>query len=128
MCWTRWSEISSVEDAVMAIQAERLRELLRWRDYLPHLVEAVKSVLGGEVRVYIVGSAVEGKLTVDSDVDILVVVRQTPRAGLERARIIDEIWRIMESRGVPWWYPFEIQLLTEEELRMLEKGRLVGVL
>jgi len=120
--------MSSAEDIVMAIQAERLRELLKWREYIPHLVEAVKRVLGEEARVYIVGSAVEGRLTVDSDIDVLVVVKQTPRSGLERARVIDELWRLMESKGVPWWYPFEIQLLTEEELKILEKGRMLRVL
>jgi len=53
---------------------------------------------------------------------------QTPRSGLERARVIDELWRLMEGRRVPWLYPFEIHLLTEEELKILEKDRMLRVL
>jgi len=114
------------EDTILRIQAERLSELLKWRQYLPILVEAVKSVLR-DAEVYLTGSAVEGGLTVDSDIDVLVVVKHVPRSGLERARILDEIWRIMESRGVPWWYPFEIHLLSYEEFRILEKKSTVRV-
>jgi len=114
------------EDTVLRIQAERLSELLKWRQYLPILVEAVKSVLR-DAEVYLTGSAIEGGLTVDSDIDVLVVVKHVPRSGFERARILDEIWRIMESRGVPWWYPFEIHLLSDEEFRILEKKSIVRV-
>lgn len=111
----------SLADIIVKIQAERLKELLGWRRYLPYLVEAVKQVFGEEAEIYVIGSAVEGKLTVDSDIDVLVVVRELPRSGLERARIIDRVWRIMEGKGVPWWYPFEIHLVTRRDLEILEE-------
>jgi len=114
------------EEEVLRVQAWRLSELLKWRQYLPILVEAVKSVLG-DAEVYLTGSALEGRLTVDSDIDVIVVVKRAPRSGLERARVLDEIWRIMESRGVPWWYPFEILLLSEDEFRILEKGGIARI-
>jgi hypothetical protein len=44
------------EKLIIEIQARRLRELLRWRSYLPILVEAVKRVLGEDVEVYVFGS------------------------------------------------------------------------
>jgi len=119
--------LSSARDVALRVQVEKLRELLRWRDYLPHLVEAVKRVLGEEARIYLTGSAVENRLTVDSDVDVWVVSRNIPRSALERAKVLDEIWRIMESLGVPWWYPFELLLLTEEELEILDKSKLVRI-
>lgn len=101
--------------------ARRLRELLRWRAYLPALLEAVGEVFGG-VEVYVFGSAVEGRLTASSYVDVAVVLPEVPRSGLERARLLGEVWRRMEERGVPPWYPFEIHLVTGEELERLRRG------
>jgi len=96
------------------------------REYIPHLVEAIKSVLGGRVKAYITGPAMEGRLTVDSDID---VDRDggAPRSGLERAKMVDRIWRIMEDRGAPWWHPFEILLMTEDELKILEEPKLLRI-
>jgi hypothetical protein len=34
----------------------------------------------------------------------------------------------MEEGGVPWWYPFEIHLLTKEELPLLGGAKLVRTL
>jgi hypothetical protein len=35
---------------------------------------------------------------------------------------------VIEEKGVPWWYPFEIHLLTKEELSFLEGAKLVRIL
>jgi len=40
------------------------------REYIPHLVEAIKSVLGDRAKTHITGSAIEGRLAVDSDIDV----------------------------------------------------------
>jgi len=69
------------------------------REYIPHLVEAIKSVLGDRVKAHITGPAVEGRLMVNSDIDV-DRGEGAPRSGLERAWIVDRIRRIMESRGV----------------------------
>jgi len=113
------------EKLIIEIQARRLRELLRWRSYLPILVEAVKRVLGEDVEVYVFGSAVEGRLTIDSDIDVAVVVEELPGSASRRVEILDMIWRIMKDKGVPWWYPFEIHLMTREELKLLREVKLV---
>ncbi|MEM1631012.1 MAG: nucleotidyltransferase domain-containing protein, partial [Thermofilum sp.] len=64
--------MSSVsEDTALAVQTWRLKMLLEWRKHLPTLAEAAKEAFG-EAEVYIFGSAVEGKLTADSDIDVLV--------------------------------------------------------
>ena len=114
-------------DLAVRIQASRLRELLKWRKYLRILVESARGVFGNNVEVYVFGSAVEGKLTANSDVDIAIVVEEVPRSGLERARLVDRLWRTMEPNGVPWWYPFEIHLLTREELRLLKGAKLIDI-
>ncbi len=86
------------------------------------MIEAVEKVLGRDVEVYVFGSAIEGKLTADSDVDVAIVLPQVPSSGAERAKVIDRIFRYMEERGVPWWYPFEIHLVTREEMEILKRG------
>jgi len=125
----RWKEVpSEVRDLAVEVQVWRLRELLRWREYLEALVRSARELFGEGVEVYVFGSAAEGKLTVDSDIDVALVIGEVPRSGLERARLIDRLWEMMESRGVPWWYPFEIHLLTREELALLRGAKLLRVL
>jgi hypothetical protein len=57
---------------------------------------------------------------------VAVVLPEVPVSGLERARLVNRILEVAESRGVPWWYPFEIHLVTRDRLSMLE-ARLVEV-
>jgi len=113
------------EKLIIEIQTRRLRKLLRWRSYLPILVEAVKSVLGEDVEVYVFGSAVESRLTIDSDIDVAVVVEELPGSASRRVGMLNRIWRIMEDNGVPWWYPFEIHLMTRKELKLLREVKFV---
>ncbi|MCC6053895.1 MAG: nucleotidyltransferase domain-containing protein [Thermosphaera sp.] len=111
-------------DLAVKMQAWRLRELLKWREYVKALVESAIEVFGGDIEIYLFGSVLEGRLTVDSDIDVAVVLREVPKRGLERARLLDALWRGMEFRGVPWWYPFEIHLVTQEELTLLKETKL----
>jgi hypothetical protein len=69
--------------------------------------------------------SVEGRLTIDSDIDVAVVVEELPGSASRRVEILDMIWRIMKDKGVPWWYPFEIHLMTREELKLLREVKLV---
>lgn len=109
----------------MKIRVEVLRELLKWRSYIPILIETVKKVLDENAGVYVTGSAIDDRLTVDSDIDVLVVVDKIPEKGLERAKIIDRVWAYMEKKGISWWYPFEIHLITRNELEKFAKmGRI----
>ena len=43
------------EDIAIEIQTWKLRELLKWRDYLEILIEAVKTVFGEGAEVYVFG-------------------------------------------------------------------------
>jgi predicted nucleotidyltransferase len=115
-------------DKVIELQAWRLRELLKWREYIKILIEAVKEVFGKDVEVYIFGSAAENRLTVDSDIDVAIVVKEVPKSGIERAELLDKLWRAMEARGVPWWYPFEIHIMTKEELSLLREAKFIKML
>ena len=92
------------------------------------VVEAVKEVFGKDVEVYVFGSAVENKLTVDSDIDVAIVVKEVPRSGIERAKLLDRLWMAVEVRGVLWWYPFEMRIMAKEELVLLREAKFVRIL
>ena len=110
-----------ISEVAIRVLSRRLREVLRWREYLPAVVKAVEGVLG-DVDVYVFGSAVEGGLTASSDVDVAVVIDRVPESAMGRARIVSRVWEVLEREGVPWWYPLEIHLMTEEELERLRRG------
>jgi len=112
---------SVISEVAIRVLSRRLREVLRWREYLPAVVKAVEGVLG-DVDVYVFGSAVEGGLTASSDVDVAVVIDRVPESAMGRARIVSRVWEVLEREGVPWWYPLEIHLMTEEELERLRRG------
>jgi predicted nucleotidyltransferase len=115
-------------DLIIKIQTYRLKELLKWREYLNILVEAVKKVFDEKAEVYVFGSAVEDRLTVESDIDVAIVIEKVPEKSADRIKLLNKIWSYMEERGVPWWYPFEIHLVTRRELMMLRGSRFIKIL
>jgi predicted nucleotidyltransferase len=89
--------------------------------YLRMLREAVKAVakavhdLDPLAEVYLIGGAAEGRLTVLSDVDVLVVIKR----GLD-TESLNEFRRAIYARAVdvynlPWDCPVEIHIMTGEE-------------
>ncbi|MEM0049650.1 MAG: nucleotidyltransferase domain-containing protein [Candidatus Bathyarchaeia archaeon] len=81
---------------------ERFKSLLKWREQLPELLEAVKSVLP-DAEVYIFGSALRSELTANSDVDVLVVTDKA--AGPQRhqlAAAIEEKLKTPSSSKYTW--------------------------
>jgi len=115
-------------DLIIKIQTYRLKELLKWREYLNILVEAVKKVFDEKAEIYVFGSAVEDRLTVESDIDVAIVIEKVPEKSADRIKLLNKIWSYMEERGVPWWYPFEIHLVTRRELMMLRGSRFIKIL
>jgi predicted nucleotidyltransferase len=79
------------EDLAIDVQTWKLGELLKWREYLGVLVEAVRAVSGEGAEVYVFGSAVEGRLTVNSDVDVAVVLRELPKTSREKSRLLSRL-------------------------------------
>ena len=87
---------------------ERFKSLLRWRDQLPELLEAVRSVLP-DAEVYVFGSALRSRLTANSDVDILVVSDEA--TGSQRHKLAVAIEEKLRNTFI-----FEIHLTTKEKL------------
>jgi aminoglycoside 9-adenylyltransferase len=100
-------------------------------------LKIIKNVLGSTiVGVYLYGSAVNGGLRINSDVDILVIVNQ-PLTPLHRRKLLDgmmivsgrmgnrplEITIINKDDIVPWKYPPKKEFTYGEWLRdEFEKG------
>jgi aminoglycoside 9-adenylyltransferase len=101
--------------------------------------DTVLKVLGSAVvGVYLFGSAVLGGLRVNSDVDVLVVVNQSP-TKVTRKELVGRLMKISGRQGVrplevtiinlidvvPWQYPPKSEFLYGEWLRNeFEQGQI----
>ena len=84
---------------------------------MPGVARAARDILGPETVVYVVGGAAEDRLTVLSDIDVVVVSPRVPRDPVERRRVaLDIRERAVDAYGVPWDYPLDLHLYTPEEL------------
>ena len=93
---------------------ERYLKLLRWKEYLPLLKKAVEKALP-EAEAYVYGSAVEGKLTAKSDIDVMLVLNEVPKSPLERAKITARIREELEELGFYDHYLFEFHFVRKGE-------------
>ncbi len=95
---------------------ETYLRLRRWRRYVPAVARAARDLLGPDTRVYVVGGAAEGRLTVLSDIDIVIVSRNVPRDERRKLHLkLDIRDRAVTLYGLPWDYPVDIHLYNEEE-------------
>ncbi len=85
-----------------------------WREAVRAITAAVRD-MGLEADVYVIGGAAEGRLTVVSDIDILICIKneEIERRGLA-GRIL---WRAIDKFGLPWDYPVEIHIVSALECR-----------
>jgi len=96
----------------------RFEHLRRWREYALKVAKAARDVLG-DVRVYVIGGVAEGKTTVLSDIDILIVAENIPR---DKKRLYVEILeRAIDAYGLPWDAPVELHIVEERDLERYMK-------
>ena len=96
---------------------ERYLKLKRWMDYVDVIVKACKDVLTDRcLHIYVVGGAAEDRLTVLSDIDVIVVIDDPSYKNLEN---IIAIKRRAEELGLPVDIPLDVKLSTEEEFKEL---------
>ena len=92
----------------------RFEHLRRWRDYALRVAKAARDVLG-DVRVYVVGGVAEGRTTVLSDIDILIVAKEISR---DKKRLYVEILeRAIDAYKLPWDAPVELHIVDEDGAR-----------
>lgn len=97
------------------LAVERLKLLKKWRELSSLVARAAREVIRDSlVAVYVVGSVVEDKVTVYSDIDIAVIVKDAKYKSIDT--IIDIKLRA-EELGLPLEAPVDIKVLTEEEFK-----------
>ena len=87
------------------------QHLRRWREYASKVARAAADLVPG-ARVYVVGGVAEGRVTVLSDIDILVVV---PRGARRRGLYVEILSRAMDEYGLPFDAPVELHIVEEGE-------------
>ncbi|MGC8933393.1 MAG: nucleotidyltransferase domain-containing protein [Candidatus Methanodesulfokora sp.] len=89
------------------------------------LAKAAKRILPCS-KVYAFGGAAEDRLTVLSDIDVLIV---TSKKITDSERGIKaEILRVAEDLGFPWYYPIDIHIACTEDLENYRKhGKLIEI-
>lgn len=92
---------------------EKFKNLLRWRDHLPELLEETKKVLP-DAEVYIFGSALRNELVANSDIDVLIVSDRA--SGWQRHKLAVAIEERLKTPFI-----FEIHLITKEKLAWYKK-------
>jgi predicted nucleotidyltransferase len=115
----------------------------RDRTQIDQVIAVVRSILGdAAISAYLYGSAVHGGLRPESDIDVLVVIRQ-PTTSVEKRKIIDgllpisgrhatraparsiELTIVVGSEVRPWRYPPLLDLQYGDWLRQeFERGDL----
>ncbi len=95
--------------------------LRRWREYAEKVAKAAEEVAPGS-RVYVIGGVAEGRVTVLSDIDVLVVV---PGGRVDKRRLAREILeKAIRDHGLPWDAPVEVHVALEDEEGLYEGRRI----
>jgi len=103
-----------------------LRVIAKWRRDVKLISEAVKEACPS-AEVYITGGAAENRLTVTSDIDVLVVLPYKPSFA-ESVELRVKILEKAEELGLPPYAPVELHIIGREELESyLKKGKVILV-
>jgi predicted nucleotidyltransferase len=104
------------------LMLETYSRLRRWRLYIPAVAKAARDLLGPNTKVYVAGGAAENRLTVLSDIDVVIVSDKIPGNEKAKLRLRLDIRDLAVSRyGLPWDYPVDIHLYNTEEFREARK-------
>lgn len=96
---------------------ERYEILKKWRVWAELVAKACLEVLGGECRgVYVVGGAAEDRLTVLSDIDVVIVVDNAKHASLDT---ILAVKKKASELGLSDEVPLDLKILVQEEFTRL---------
>ncbi|MGC9105448.1 MAG: nucleotidyltransferase domain-containing protein [Thermoprotei archaeon] len=94
----------------------RFSHLRRWREYAEKVAKAVKD-LEPDAEVYVIGGVAEDRITVLSDIDILVVVKRELSPRERRNLMRDVLVRAMDVYGLPFDAPVELHVVGEGSAR-----------
>lgn len=96
------------------------QHLSRWREYALKVARAAKDIVP-DAKVYVIGGVAENRVTVLSDIDILIVVpgNRGDRGELT-VRILE---RAIDVYGLPWDAPVELHIAFGDEEKMYKGVR-----
>ena len=89
--------------------------LRRWREYAEKVSKAVRDLIP-DAKVYVIGGVAEERTTIYSDIDILIVIKNTD-STTQRKLLIDILERAIDTYGLPWDAPVELHIVSEERAR-----------
>ncbi len=92
---------------------QRFQHLKKWREYAESIARAVSDI-APDSKVYVIGGVGEERITVLSDIDILII---TPRENLANKRklYIQVLTKAIDQYGLPWDAPIELHITSMEE-------------
>jgi len=90
----------------------RLKILRNWREYVSIIVRAVEKVCPS-AEVYLIGGAAENRLTLLSDIDLLIVLMHEPDHD-EVIKLKTEIFEKAEELGLPPYAPIELHITSPQ--------------
>jgi len=100
-----------------------VKHLKKWREYAEKIAKAAKDIVP-EAKVYVIGGAAEKRLTVLSDIDILIVV---PKKSMRKNLRVDILEKAINTYQLPWDAPVEIHIV-EEKGNSMYKGKKIPIL
>jgi len=101
--------------------------LRRWWEYAERMVRAAKDLPPG-AEVYVIGGVAEGKVTVLSDIDVLIAVPGRTLSSEELKRLlVDILLRAVDLYRLPWDAPVEVHVADARTLRLYGKTCRVAV-
>mgnify|MGYP000008673373 CR=1 FL=1 len=89
--------------------------LRRWREYADKVARSARDLAPG-AEVYVIGGVAEGRATVLSDIDVLIVVRGLDSAS-RRQLSVEILDRAIAVYGLPWDSPVELHVVDEVSFR-----------
>lgn len=92
---------------------ERSKILKNWKENVGNVASAAHSLLRN-CEVYAFGSAISGKLTAASDIDVLIIAEDLPKKIMKRAELKV---RIEGLANLPPYHPIQIHLIERDELK-----------
>jgi len=106
---------------------QHLEHLRRWREAVEAIAKAVRD-LGIKAELYVIGGAAESRLTILSDIDVLLC--------LEEGLGPEDLWALrrkvlgvaMDKYGLPIDYPVELHIWDKKTCsKALRRGKAVRV-
>lgn len=89
------------------------KHLKRWGEYAEKVGKAVRDIVP-DAKVYVIGGVAEGRTTIYSDIDILVILKKVDLSARKRL-LVDILERAMDVYGLPWDAPVELHVVSEGE-------------